>query len=302
MKIVKCPLCKSADYSILYKSTLTKRDFRPDVIVKNLKNTLDDYRKHGQIVKCRGCTLVYVNPQEDILALMKGYEQVIDKDYLETESYRKILSKQHLQTVEKYMKKGKMLDVGCFVGFFLQLAKNNGWEVYGVEPSSWAIKEAKKRKIRIIGKVIDDIRTKKYFFDVITLWDVIEHLPNPHSTLTNIHALLKKGGIIALGTPNIESLFYAKVLRGNCPFLVRMHVILYSPQTLSLLLNKYGFEVIEVQPYSRTFPVYYLLERIRINNRLFNTCKRILKKITFLMNLQITLPFNESFVMIARKK
>lgn len=301
MKKNPCPLCKSKEYRILYKSTLKKEDFRPDVIAKNLKNTLDDYRKHGQIVKCTNCMLVYVNPQEDIALLTQGYKQVVDEGYLETENYRKVLSKHHLQTVQKYIKHGRILDVGCFVGFFLELAREEGWKTYGIEPSKWAGEQAKKRKTKIIGEDIDSTKLKKNYFDIVTLWDVIEHLSHPHTTIANIHRVLKKGGIIALGTPNIESLF-AKVLRSNCPFFIRMHVVFYSHSTLALLLKKHGFEIIGIHSYSRTFPVYYLLDRIQIENFLLTFFKRFLKNFKFIMNFRVTLPFRESFTMIARKK
>lgn len=301
MKRIVCPLCENLEYKILHKSTLTNNDFNPESIANNLKNTLDDYKKHGQIVKCIRCGLVYVNPQEDLVRFTKGYEQVVDEEYLKTDKYRKILSQNHLRTIQKHKSGGKILDVGCFAGFFLELAKNAGWDTYGIEPSLWAKKVAEKRKIKIIGKDIEKITLNADYFDAVTLWDVIEHLQNPHRTISKIHSSLKKGGIIAMGTPNIESLF-AQVLGSNCPFLVRMHVILYSPKTLALFLKIHGFEVVGIYSYSRTFPFGYFLDRLQMDNVFFHTFKRLLRRITFLMNLQITLPFRESFVIIGQKQ
>jgi 2-polyprenyl-3-methyl-5-hydroxy-6-metoxy-1,4-benzoquinol methylase len=256
---VSCPLCGKNEYKVLFPSTLTTQDFDLKLVTSGLKNTLDDYRKHSRIVKCRSCGLVYTNPMEDFPYLLQGYEGVVDREYLETEKFRKILSKQHLENIEEFTTKGKILDIGCFTGYFLELAKERGWDTYGIEPSHWAGKIAQKRNIKIIAEDIESSLLSKNFFDVITMWDVIEHLPNPIKTLQKCHKYLKKDGILAVGTPNIES-FIAKVLRSNNPHLVRMHLILYSPKTLTKILEQTGFKSVRTYSYGRTFPVSYVLD------------------------------------------
>lgn len=300
MKKITCPLCNSSKYTILYRSTLTKSDFDPKVIQANLKNTLDDYRKHGQIVKCTKCSLVYTNPMEDTKSLLKGYKEVVDTEYLKTETYRKYLSSHHLALVRKFKKKGSILDVGCFAGFFLELAKKKRWQIFGIEPSKWASKIARKRGIKIIGEDINTAKMKKDSFDVITMWDVIEHLPNPQDIIKIIHKLLKKDGIVAFGTPNIESLL-AKTLRERYPYLIRMHIILYSPKTLKKLFEENGFKVIHVSSYGRTYPLAYILDRIKINNIIFQYFKKQILSYKKLAQLTIHLNLHDEFVMIAQK-
>lgn len=287
---IKCPICKGKEYRVLFPSTLTKEDFKPEIVREHLKNSLGDYKKHSQIVKCAECELVYVNPQEDIRSLERGYKEVKDEEYLETEKFRKIVLQKRLSLLEKFKKRGRLLDVGCFAGYFLELAKASGWEVYGIEPSRWAVKIANKRGLTILGSAIETTRLKDSFFDAVVLLDVLEHLPNPSKALIIIKKALKPKGILAIATPNIESLF-AKVLGGRNPYLARMHVVFYSPKTLAKLLRSHDFEVIYQSTYARVFPLWYILKRIGINNRLFR-----------LFEFPISLDFKDAFVMIAKKR
>lgn len=300
MKNVQCPLCGKQKYSVLHKSTLTKEDYDLNKLAENLKNTLNNQRKYGQIVKCLNCNLVYTNPQEDLKDLMEGYEKVVDNEYLQTEKFRKILSKKHLDVILKFKTSGTMLDVGCFSGFFLELAKNAGWEGYGLEPSKWAKKISQKKGIKILGGDIEKTKLKENFFDVITLWDVIEHISNPKVALKKIHTILKKDGIVAIGTPDIESLV-AKILGSKNPYIIRMHLIYFSPKTLRRILEEEGFKVIYQGTYGRTFPLSYILKLFKFKHSFFDSMKNKLSLIPFLSKIPITLNLGDSVMMIAKK-
>ncbi len=297
---ISCPLCQNNDFSILHLSTLIKSDFDPKIIKNNLKNTLDDFTKHSQVVKCNHCDLVYSNPQESFSTLLSGYKDVVDEEYLKTETFRKVLLTQHLNMIERYKKSGKLLDIGCFVGYFIQLAKIKKWNAVGIEPSKWARSIAKDRGLTIIGTNIETTLLKKNTYDVITLWDVIEHLPNPRNIIKKIHGLLKSDGIVAIGTPNIESVF-AKILKSKNPYLIRMHLLFFSPYTLKKLLQEEGFEVIFKTTYGRVFPLYYFFDRLGLKYKIFNSFNNYLAKIPKLKNIPITLNLRDSFTMIARK-
>src|SRR5438552_4028706 len=89
---INCHLCDGNNYKVLYKSTLVEKDFDPKIIASDMKNTLGNYKKHSRIVQCLSCGLVYTNPMEDFMQLLKGYTDVVDEEYLLMEKYRKILS------------------------------------------------------------------------------------------------------------------------------------------------------------------------------------------------------------------
>ena len=98
---IPCPICRSNQYKILYKSTLTSKDFSHKAITQHLKNTLDNYTKHGQIVKCSLCNIVYINPREDVQSFIQAYADVVDEECLKNEEFRKILSLKHLNNLKK---------------------------------------------------------------------------------------------------------------------------------------------------------------------------------------------------------
>ncbi len=300
MQEISCPLCGKRNYKVLYTSTLTNEDFNLEVLRNHLKNTLDDYTKHGQIVRCDTCSLVYTNPMEDLSTILKGYEEVVDEEYLQTEHYRKLLLKNHLKKLRVSKKKGTLLDVGCFAGFFLEIAKEQGWKIYGIEPSQWAGKIAKKKGVTMLGHEIEKAKLKNNFFDAITLFDVIEHLGNPHKVMTVLEKTMKKNGILLMATPNIDSLF-AKILGKRYPFLIRMHLILYSPKTLKMLFEQHGFKVINTGNYIRIFPLYYILGKIQWKNKPFTWIKSALLSYPRIANFSVHLNFGDTFYMIGKK-
>lgn len=300
LKLINCPLCGVNNFKIKYQSTLTKKDFDPKNVQSDLKNTLTNYKKHSRIVKCKSCDLVYVNPGENINKLLKGYENVIDEEYLETEKYRKILSENYLKNIKEFKNTGKMLDVGCFAGFFLEIAKKNGFDIYGIEPSIWASELAKKRKVKIISKSIEDINLPVNNFDVITFWDVIEHLHDPKTAIKKSYNSLKYDGIIALGTPDIESLV-AKILGKNNPYLLRMHLIFFSKKTLKKMLEDSGFRVIKIYSYGRVFPLKYLFDRLEVNWKIYKLFKKLINSNSKIANFTIHMNLRDSFVIIAKK-
>lgn len=299
-KKINCPLCKEKKYKILYKSTLIRSDFTLDSITKEFKNSLSNYTKHGQIVKCSSCNVVYVNPVENFKLYNNAYEDVVDDEYLKNQKFRKILAQNHLNRLEKLMKRGSILDIGCFAGFFLEIAKQHGWKVYGIEPSRWASEYATKKGIKIIGKDIRKTKIESNFYDAITMWDVIEHLSDPVEAIEKAKRGLKKNGLIAIGTPDADSLLF-KILGGHHPYFIRMHLILFSPETLGKLLEQKGFEIQQIYKYGRTYPINYFLDRIETKIK-FTKYLRKLTKFKFFDEYPITLNLRDEFTIIARKK
>lgn len=295
---ILCPLCKAKSYQILYRSTLKKEDLTAKSLKSQLKNSLSDFSKHGRIVKCRKCNLVYVNPKENEKSIIGGYTDVIDPEYLETEKFRKDLFKKHYSEICKFKKKGALLDVGCFCGFFLELTKKR-FESFGVEPSSWATKIATKRGARIIGKSLDNVGARK--FDVITVFDVIEHLSDPKKELIKIKKLLNNKGVVAIGTPNIESLT-VKVLGSKHPFFIRMHVVLFSKKTLTRILDETGFNVKQITYYGRTYPLSYYLERLIPITPFLAPFVKILNNLKWVSDIPITINLQDEMLVVAEKK
>ena len=154
---------------------------------------------------------------------------------------------------KKYIagKSGSLLDVGCGLGFFVKKIRGfKSWESYGYEISTSAVEYAKEKfnSQNIFCGRVEESNFSKNYFDIITLWDVIEHIPDPHQLLNYLRTILKENGILFIHTPNIgvqlpKARFKRFFLEENEPHLLEAkdHLNIYSPQTIKILLKQCGF-------------------------------------------------------------
>jgi SAM-dependent methyltransferase len=151
---------------------------------------------------------------------------------------------------------GRLLDMGCGLGFFLaSLARYAGWEGYGCEISDAAVRYARSRLglSNVMRSRLDDAPFPPDSFDVVTMWDVLDHLPQPDAVLRRCYALLKANGVLFIRTPHGPvQLFRARLkrlIRRTTPHLtylqLRHHVHLYSPSSIGVLLKRNGFSRVE---------------------------------------------------------
>jgi 2-polyprenyl-3-methyl-5-hydroxy-6-metoxy-1,4-benzoquinol methylase len=229
---------------------------------RHYTSTSSAYGEHGRIVECRSCDLVYMNPRPHHQSVQDNYSAVEDTRYLDEEQGRVETFTESLEHVAEFMPTGRMLDVGCHVGTFLTIAEQRGFVVAGVEPSTWASEIARGR---ITGPVhrgaVEDAPLPEGGYDVITLWDVIEHLPDPALDLRSIHSSLRPGGIFAVSTMDVDSLF-ARVLGRRWPWYMQMHLVYFSKKTLCEMLRREGFQIVDVRLHTRRVRLSYLASRL----------------------------------------
>lgn len=266
---VVCNLCGSNDYKVIFRSTLTEDDFQHSHAQYSIS---ERGQTCGQIVQCQRCNLVYVNPREKAQEIINNYTLVKDEKYVTEEKGRRATFLQGLNLIEKYSRgKGKLLDIGCFTGFFLDLARQSGWSVLGIESSKWAVDYGRNElSLGVLQGTLEDFDFEDEVFDVVTMWDVIEHLPDPKSTLLSLNKKLKRGGILFLNTVNYDSIF-GKLLRRKFWFIERMHIYYFSSQTIRRMLKECNYEVIKIGLHFKTLSLGYLILRFReVNNYLAN--------------------------------
>lgn len=301
MEYVACNLCGSTDSKVLYPSTLPDGLDRGNV--ERFRCTSSGYGKHNTIVKCQNCGLVYVNPHREANAILHDYEEVVDELYLEEREGRVLTFRRNLRPLEELMppeRRRRLLDVGCYIGVFLEIAQERGWEAWGVEPSHWAAREARRRGLRVIEGTLDDVYLADEFFDVITMWDVIEHLTNPLGDLRKSYRLLKKGGLICIHTINIESLL-ARLMGRHWPWLMEMHLYYFSPRTLAAMLRKAGFTVVKTINQGRFLRLGYLATRIEPYSRFLASGMSKLITILGLKDKAVPINLGDLFTIFARK-
>jgi 2-polyprenyl-3-methyl-5-hydroxy-6-metoxy-1,4-benzoquinol methylase len=256
---VPCPLCGADDYEVRLEDRLHGVDVDANV---HYTSTSSAYGEHGRIVRCRSCSLVYMNPRPHHQDVQANYSSVEDARYLEEEQGRVETFGESVDHIQRFVSTGTLLDVGCHVGTFLEVAAGRGFQVAGVEPSRWASEIA---RARIDGHVhcgaVEDAPLPEGGYDVVTLWDVIEHLPDPAIDVRAIHAALRPGGIFAVSTMDVDSLF-ARVLGRRWPWYMQMHLVYFSRQTLCELLRREGFHITDVSLHTRRVRLSYLASRL----------------------------------------
>lgn len=284
---VNCNTCGSKEYSVVFPSTISNEAKSSEY------SYASGSRELGQVVRCKGCGLMYVNPRDK--NIKKLYERVEDEFYLKSKDERIETFKKDLRKLEKvYSKRGKLLDIGCGPGLFLEVAKENGWSVYGTELSKWAYEYARKNGLNVYNKELDKCNLKEGEFDVITLWDVIEHVTDPSKILKQVNRILKKGGLLVIDTPNVDS-FFAKLRGRKWGDFVRMHIYYFSPKSIEKILKKNGFKIIKIENHSRIIVLKNAVEWLD------SKVLHFLFKRTFLGNLKLKVNLFDDMLIYAKK-
>ncbi|MBN1954965.1 MAG: class I SAM-dependent methyltransferase [Anaerolineae bacterium] len=262
MKEVACNLCGANDARVRFPSTLPV-DQSPEAWLA-YRCTNSGYGVHSTIVQCRRCGFIYTNPQLEETAILETYTAVEDPLYIEEREGRVLTFENHLIPLEQLTgpPKGRaLLDVGAYVGVFVEIAARHGWEAWGVEPSRWAVEQARARGLRVIPGTTATAELPPAYFDVVTMWDVIEHLADPMAELRQVWELVKPGGLVVIHTMDIDSVT-ARLMGERWPFLMEMHIVYFSRQTLRTMVEKAGFEVVKAHTQGRYLRLGYLAGRL----------------------------------------
>lgn len=162
----------------------------------------------------------------------------------------------------------RALDVGCATGTFLAALRSDGWDVWGVEPGAAAAEKARARLgPQILHGALESVALPAHSFDMITLWDVIEHLPDPAATLRHIRSLLAPGGAVLIQTPRWgcpESRLFGAAWIGLDP---PRHTVVFSGRTLRQMLEACGFAPREVPALASSFQNWALSLRFVLAQR-----------------------------------
>ncbi|MBI4198898.1 MAG: class I SAM-dependent methyltransferase [Chloroflexi bacterium] len=200
-----------------------------------------------QVLRCHGCDLRYVHPRlhpEALEAIYAGGEYGFERPGLDgpgAERYRQRL----LDEVARFRAGGALLDVGCATGEFLAAARLRGWEVQGVELSPYAAALARQRHgLPVFAGTLREARFLAERFDVVTLWDVIEHLPDLRADLEEVRRLLRPGGLLGLETPNWDSIYRRMLGRRWPAYQPRLHLYYFTRASAAGLLARAGFDVL----------------------------------------------------------
>lgn len=261
-----CAICLTKDNATeLYPANFSSEDFSPAVFSAR---RLPD-RIHYRIVRCNKCGLVRSDPVADP-AVVAGLYRKSSFDYgHETENLTATYGA-YLARLDRYsVIKDALLEIGCGNGFFLQQARLQGYrDVHGVEPSEAAIQIA---DVNIRSSIVCSIMKPDLFasesFDVICLFQVLDHIFDPADLLKSCYQILKPGGFVLCLNHNVDA-FSARLMKSRSPIIDIEHTYLYSSATMTQLFSKIGFEMKETGRVRNRYSLNYLMRLVPFPGRL----------------------------------
>ncbi len=248
LEYVKCALCGEREEELLMEAQNTHGSH---LITDDKFN----------LVKCRNCGLIFINPRPKQNEIGRFYEI----DYYTTgnrfkASIEKLITSyfnlRKKALIEKYKQSRKLIDIGCGAGDFLSSFPSNKWDLYGIEPNRVGFDlSSKKVEGKIFNNNLSNCKFQGDYFDVVTMWHAFEHVYDPNKELQEIKRILKEDGVFALAIPNIHS-FGFKLGRKNWFHLDSpRHLYHYNSTTINNILNKNGFKVFRIDFPSVEYPL-----------------------------------------------
>jgi SAM-dependent methyltransferase len=292
---VPCALCgEGVRYRVLFAERV-----QFDSIDFAARKTPD--QQHFRIVECENCGLIYsspILPSGDIQELYRKSSFIY-----ETQLANMIRDyKEQLRTLLPLLpSKGRLLEIGCANGLFLQAALELGFEdVRGVEPSEKAIRAADPA---VQGKIVNSLFHADLFpaesFDVVCCFQVLDHLLDPGAVLRDLAKLLRRGGLVLLLNHNIRS-WLLRLLGERCPMFDIEHIYLFDKRTVAKLLRDNGLDVVAVRNIPNSYMLSYAVKMFPLPPTVKRLALALCRKLG-LHSLRIRLPAG-NMVSIGRKR
>jgi len=210
-----------------------------------------------RLVRCRACGLVYQSPRPTITEMSEHYPPEYEPyvDHAAGREPNPLLKRAYAYGVQKrtrYVTRrkhgGRLLDIGCASGtFLLGMRAHRGWQVQGVEPSAQIAEYARSmHNLDVFPGTLEEANFPGETFDCVTMWDVLEHVHDPMSTLREINRVLKHDGILVIRVPNLAS--WDATLFGNAwaGLDAPRHLYVFRPETLKAMLAQANFQPIDM--------------------------------------------------------
>lgn len=215
-----------------------------------------------EIVRCRGCGLVYVNPRPRAGELTALYADYHERDGQDESSWDRLMSRVFHEAAELLCStrpasgRARLLDVGCGFGGFVDVMRQRGWDAEGVDPAPSAVEVATRRGRAVRLGTLEGFSADHGPYDAVTMFYVLEHLQDPMGALRKVFDLLVPGGTVLIRVPHttpIVQLLAPFGLGGELhdpPF----HLYDFSPAVLQEMLRRTGFRAVRTFPGQPTVP------------------------------------------------
>lgn len=257
-KTSSCPVCSNSKVE-LYRNDEAERALSSSDLGSSRETVT-----HGRILRCHACGFGFraYRPSEEELACL--YRDLDPEVYERESSGRLRTARRHLEIVRRFVFSGRLLDVGCASGTFLNCAAEYGFDVVGVEPSSALCTKAQQILLgrgKILCCSLQSSSLPVSSFDVVTLWDVLEHVPDPLDFLRLCASLTKEEGYVLANVPDLDS-WQSRILGGRWPLLLAEHLNYFTRRSLALAGKASQLQVICFGRRPASFSLDYVLYRL----------------------------------------
>jgi SAM-dependent methyltransferase len=262
LETVPCNLCGAEGGETVYPAKYDPE--QPRDLARVFRASADELLI-DRLERCRECGLQFVNPRPPAAAIVEAYSDGDDPAYVSQIDARERTFDQALVRIERLNGgTGRILDIGTAAGAFLAAARKRGWDVEGCEPNRWMAEWSSKRyglNVRP-GEIFSQTYAPRSF-DVVTLWDVIEHTPDPARVIDKCAELLKPDGLLVVNYPDIGSVI-ARAMGRRWPFLSSVHLYYFTRRTMRAFLERHGFRIVDMRPHVQRLELDYLLARSHV--------------------------------------
>ena len=194
--------------------------------------------------------------------LLEVYQSAEDAVSLREERGQVATAARALERIERFVRPGRLLDLGCWTGSFMIAAQDRGWQPVGVEPSEWGRARTLERGLDVRDGDLFNPPVERGSFRLVILCDVLEHVRDPVGALDTIAGLLEPGGYLYLTVPNAGSRV-ARLLGRRWWSVLPMHLQYFTPGSLARALGRAGFSTASVSSHAKTFTARYYAERLK---------------------------------------
>ena len=254
-----CPVCRSPDTTLFLDDDNEALDAS---IVGSSRTTIT----HGRIRRCVKCGFGFREVRSSPPEMAEIYRKMDVRVYESETAGRIATAARHLGIVKQFAATpvGRVLDAGCASGYFLREARSAGWSVVGVEPSETLYAKA----VETLGadadvrcSILEHANFPAASFDVITLWDVLEHVPDPANFMSLCARLLKPGGSLFVNVPDLDSV-QARLLGKRWPLLLAEHLNYFNRSSLRRCAELAGLQWVHFGRRRVSFSLNYILFRL----------------------------------------
>jgi len=241
MEIINnCPVCNSTQ-------------FKPHLEVEDYFLSHENFT----LQKCNSCGFIFTNPRpfekdlgqyyqsDEYISHSSSSVSLFDKLYFAIRNYT---IRKKFKLINKYITSGKILDIGCATGEFLNYFNTKGWETQGIEPNEIARNSAIEKYGLAVHSEKELSKYKESYFDVISMWHVLEHVPDLNSRILQLKKIIANNGILIIAVPNIDSKDAGIYGKYWAALDVPRHLYHFNQSAIQKIFQKEGFEIIKTYP------------------------------------------------------